>query len=381
MPLAQISEKRLAANRANARKSTGPRTAKGKAKVSANARRTGSYSEDHRMPPRLEAHFRALAEARTQILADPTLRALTFEWHMLQGHLVVHESRERALFNAGLEYGCGNEEIARDWVLRQHGYIQALNRYAGWIQMGLGRVESAILATPIGPDHLAQFLRPEPEQPPSPAHVGPHLCCAGLEPRRVGTPETAALLSSKPLAAEDQPGPAKPATTEPTAIFERTNPPVPEPPPAQRVTLEPNPKLEPKPEFEGTNPPVSEPPPTQRVTLEPNPKLEPKPEFEGTDPPVSEPPPTQPVTLEPNPKLESKPEFEGTNPSAVQRPAIPPATLEPTMELEGTNPLSRNRPAPPMASPATKPSSIPHEPRNSRKPPTQPRSEPQTPPH
>ncbi len=189
MPLTQISEKRLAANRANARKSTGPRTAAGKAKVADNARRTGAYSEDHRMPPRIEAHFRALAEARTQNLADPTLRDLTYEWHMLQGHLTLHDSRERALFNAGLEYGRGNEDIARDWVLRQHGFIQALNRYAGWIQMRLRRVEAAILATPAGLDHLTQLL-----------------------------------------AASAQPGPAEPATPKPTTSFEGTNPLPPDPP-------------------------------------------------------------------------------------------------------------------------------------------------------
>ncbi|MGC4053811.1 MAG: hypothetical protein QM757_32145 [Paludibaculum sp.] len=165
MPLTHISERRLAANRANARKSTGPRSATGKAKVSGNARRTGAYSENHRLPPRLEAHFRTIAEARTQHIADPALRTLSFDWHMLQGHLTLHASRERALFNAGLEYGCGNEEVASEWVLRQHGFIQALNRYAGWIQMRLRRVESAIQAAPAGRAHLAQLQQPEPAQP------------------------------------------------------------------------------------------------------------------------------------------------------------------------------------------------------------------------
>ncbi|WP_321474077.1 hypothetical protein [uncultured Paludibaculum sp.] len=101
---------------------------------------------------------RAIAETRAQNPADPSIRTFSFEWHMLQGHLALYESRERALFNAGLEYGRGNEDAAREWVLRQHGYIQALNRYAGWIQMRLRRVETAVLATPAGLDHLAQLL-------------------------------------------------------------------------------------------------------------------------------------------------------------------------------------------------------------------------------
>ncbi|MGJ5816420.1 IclR family transcriptional regulator domain-containing protein [Paludibaculum fermentans] len=266
MPSTQISEKRLAANRANAQKSTGPRTAAGKAKVSANARRTGAYSEDHRMSPRLEAHFRAIADARTQHLADPNVRALSYDWHILQGHLVIHESRERALFNAGLEYGLGNEDIASDWVLRQHGYIHALNRYAGWIQMRLRRTESAILSQPAGLDHLTRLFGPEPEQPHSPRLVGQHSRCEGPQPRPVGTPETGPSSSCKPIAACEQPGPAEPSTTQPAGAFEGTNPPAAEPPVIQPVAPEPTMH------FEGTNPPAPElckPPVIQPVTQAP----------------------------------------------------------------------------------------------------------------
>ncbi|MBN9658602.1 MAG: hypothetical protein J0H49_10520 [Acidobacteria bacterium] len=243
MPMSQISERRLAANRANARKSTGPRTAQGKAKVSENARRTGIYSEDHRMPPRIEAHFQALAEARTQPIADPALRALSFDWHMLQGHLDLHDSRERALFNAGLEYGRGNEDAAREWVLRQHGYIQALNRYAGWIQMRLRKIEAAILANPAGMDHLTQFFHPEPEQPQSQPHGKQHSCSAELPLCPVETPKTAASSLPKPGPVCPQLGPAEPATVEPTQNFEGTNPP-----------SSTQPGLIPIAEFEGTNP-------------------------------------------------------------------------------------------------------------------------------
>ncbi|WP_267239378.1 bifunctional methylenetetrahydrofolate dehydrogenase/methenyltetrahydrofolate cyclohydrolase FolD [Paludibaculum fermentans] len=162
MPAAAISEKRLAANRANARKSTGPRTAAGKAASSGNARRTGAYSANHQMPARIEAHFRALAEAATTSISDPNRRALTFELHMLQGHARLHESLERALFNAGLEFGRGDEAVATQWVLRQVGFIQALNRYAGWIEANTRRLQRALDALPAEPVPAALPAQPTP---------------------------------------------------------------------------------------------------------------------------------------------------------------------------------------------------------------------------
>ncbi|QOY88960.1 hypothetical protein [Paludibaculum fermentans] len=52
-----ISERRLAANRANAQKSTGPRTAEGKLRVSQNATRHNLYSGPHRLPEDIEARL------------------------------------------------------------------------------------------------------------------------------------------------------------------------------------------------------------------------------------------------------------------------------------------------------------------------------------
>jgi hypothetical protein len=47
-----ISERKLAANRANAQRSTGPRSVAGKSRVSANARQHGLWN-----PPRVDHHF------------------------------------------------------------------------------------------------------------------------------------------------------------------------------------------------------------------------------------------------------------------------------------------------------------------------------------
>ncbi|MBN9656581.1 MAG: hypothetical protein J0H49_00300, partial [Acidobacteria bacterium] len=206
MPLKHISEKRLAANRANAGKSTGPRTEAGKAIVSANGCRTRAYARVHRMPPQIEAHFRSRAEERSQAIADPARRALHYDWWMLDGHRILHERRERALFNAGLEYGQGDEKVATEWVLRQSGYIQALNRYAGWIQARLRKVEQALQAQP---EKLAAEFdltrQPDPARP-TPA---PTSASAPIQPESVPSEPTpvqgeASPKSPKPESLADQ---------------------------------------------------------------------------------------------------------------------------------------------------------------------------------
>ncbi|QOY91141.1 hypothetical protein [Paludibaculum fermentans] len=218
-PLASISEKRLAANRANARQSTGPRTAVGKSAVAENACRTRFFARVHRMPPHIEAHFKARAEEKTRCLSDPARRAHHYDWWMLDGHRILHEKREQGLFNAGLEYAKGDETQAAAWVLRQSGYIAALNRYAGWIQAHLSKVERALsadpdrleselaLINPIEAESRAETPAPEPPAvQPNPilaeqTHCANPSQCVTPQPQLVTPPPQLVTLQPQ------QPGP------------------------------------------------------------------------------------------------------------------------------------------------------------------------------
>ncbi|QOY88674.1 hypothetical protein [Paludibaculum fermentans] len=293
MPAATISEKRLAANRANARKSTGPRTAAGKAASCGNARRTGAYSANHQMPARIETHFRALAEAATRDIANPQRRALSFELQMLQGHARLHESRERALFNAGLEYGRGNEAVATQWVLRQVGFIQALNRYAGWIEAQTRRVQRALDALPA---------EPVPAEAPKP-----------IESMDESTEPTA-----DPAISPNAPSPA-----QPTLVFEGSNPPQ----DTRESAHSPAASRKPKPDFEGTNPPAPQPPgPPQQ----PEPLPQPAPRHRRGPIPTTTTPEPNPNHAPPNLQLkgdlEHQPQGPQTKPAVAEAESVTEST-------------------------------------------------------
>ena len=87
MPAQPISEKRLAANRANARKSTGPRSPEGKARSSRNHTQHGLYAAEIRLPEYWELRAAHLAaEAAEDYRADPPLAALVAHRVLLRVH-------------------------------------------------------------------------------------------------------------------------------------------------------------------------------------------------------------------------------------------------------------------------------------------------------
>ncbi|MBL0161226.1 MAG: hypothetical protein IPP47_29725 [Bryobacterales bacterium] len=81
MALTRVTDKKLAANRANAQKSTGPRTPEGKARSSRNACRHYVYARTHRMPESWDREFREKALFLTRDTTNPARRAIALDFH------------------------------------------------------------------------------------------------------------------------------------------------------------------------------------------------------------------------------------------------------------------------------------------------------------
>jgi hypothetical protein len=129
MQPAPVSERRLAANRANALKSTGPRTPEGKRKSSQNACQHRLYARKFRMSPEAEAanHARALRDSAH--IEDPALRELYYRLILATGHCELNWSYRDGLEAYANTLYPGDSQMAMWWVLHQDGLLLALHRH------------------------------------------------------------------------------------------------------------------------------------------------------------------------------------------------------------------------------------------------------------
>jgi hypothetical protein len=125
----QISERRLAANRANARKSTGPRTAAGKQRVAQNACRHRLYSKIHTLDPAFSAfnHQRALSISAQY--ADPALRQLHYQLWIEHGYCELAFSIQDDLYAQSNAAYPDDPDFANYTVLCQDSLLRALQRF------------------------------------------------------------------------------------------------------------------------------------------------------------------------------------------------------------------------------------------------------------
>ena len=124
-----ISERRLAANRANARKSTGPRTAAGKQRVSQNACRHRLYSKIHTVDPAFAAFNHQRAISISAQYADPALRQLHYQLWIEHGYCELAFSIQDELYAQANAAYPGDPDFANYAVLCQESLLLALQRF------------------------------------------------------------------------------------------------------------------------------------------------------------------------------------------------------------------------------------------------------------
>ncbi|MGC4054482.1 MAG: hypothetical protein QM757_35840 [Paludibaculum sp.] len=146
-----ISERRLAANRANAQKSTGPRTPEGKRRVARNACRHNLYSKLHHLPDEIADLLYRKALEETADIADPRYRALFVHRLMLRGHERRLLQLEGKLWAEALRVNNGIIPYASLWIRENHAeVIQALGRYHAWICVRIRAIQKSIFPYIIG---------------------------------------------------------------------------------------------------------------------------------------------------------------------------------------------------------------------------------------
>ena len=174
MPLAQVSERRIAANRANARKSTGPRSAAGKRASSQNACQHHLYAQKFRMSPEAEAanHARALRDSAH--IEDPALRELYYRLILLTGHCELNWSYRDGLEAYAHSLYPGDSQMAIWWMLHQDGLLLALHRHECFYNRQILEILTTIEKLQRAankqsrPRRAAEPAQPQPQPAPDP---------------------------------------------------------------------------------------------------------------------------------------------------------------------------------------------------------------------
>ncbi|MGC4052980.1 MAG: hypothetical protein QM757_26945 [Paludibaculum sp.] len=145
-PQPAVSARRLAANQANARKSTGPRTEAGKRVSSQNARKTPLCPFSFHLPEKFEFEWFHDALRRTAACTDVRARLLLINRCMLQAHEIRWSALERTLFDVALMESNGCLEDAALWLAQQLAAAKGLSTYHRWITHRINLVERSLAA-------------------------------------------------------------------------------------------------------------------------------------------------------------------------------------------------------------------------------------------
>lgn len=140
------SPRRLAANRANACRSTGPRTEAGKRVSSQNARKEPACPISHDLPRPFALEWFQEALRRTASCPTEQARVLLINRCMLQAHEIRWRALERTLFDTACAETGGDREEAARFVAHQPSFVKALKTYYHWIARRVLHVERQLAA-------------------------------------------------------------------------------------------------------------------------------------------------------------------------------------------------------------------------------------------
>ncbi len=156
-----VSPLRLAANRANARKSTGPRTEAGKRASSQNARKTPPCPFTFQLPPHFAAEWFHDALRRTAASVDGRARLLLINRCMLQAHELRWHAIERTLFDTACLETDGSADQAALWLAQRTSAAQGLLSYHRWIARRINRVERCLAGLAAQSAHVEEAIEAE----------------------------------------------------------------------------------------------------------------------------------------------------------------------------------------------------------------------------
>ncbi|MGJ5814573.1 hypothetical protein [Paludibaculum fermentans] len=145
-PQPALSPRRLDANRANARRSTGPRTEAGKRISSQNARKAPPCPIDYDLPRQFSLEWFQEALRLTAPCVSDRARLLLINRCMLQAHEIRWRTLERTLFDTACAETGGDREQAARWVAHQPSFVKALKTYYHWIARRILNVERQLAA-------------------------------------------------------------------------------------------------------------------------------------------------------------------------------------------------------------------------------------------
>ncbi len=155
------SARRLAANRANARKSTGPRTEAGKRASAQNARKTQPCPFTFQLPPHFAAEWLHDALRRTAACPDGRARLLLINRCMLQAHELRWHAIERTLFDTACLETDGSADRASLWLAQRTSAAQGLLSYHRWIARRINRVERCLAGLAAQSAHIEEAIEAE----------------------------------------------------------------------------------------------------------------------------------------------------------------------------------------------------------------------------